>query len=130
MEFTEAVPVSDVRRIRGGSWFWGPILGKWDVDDVMHSSDQFNDLDFRVVSLLPGPACSDALDNDGDDFVDLGDPGCADGGDLDERAAVPGSARWLWSRRRAGARQSAPGLRSESETARELTRFSSHGAPI
>lgn len=86
MEFTEAVPVSDIRRIRGGSWFWGNILGGWDVDDVMHSSDHFNDLGFRVVRLSPDPACSDALDNDGDGDVDLGDPGCADANDLDERS--------------------------------------------
>jgi formylglycine-generating enzyme required for sulfatase activity len=86
MEFTEAVPVSDIRRIRGGSWFWGNILGKFDVDDVMHSSDQFNDLGFRVVSLAADAACADALDNDGDGLVDLGDPGCADASDLDERS--------------------------------------------
>jgi formylglycine-generating enzyme required for sulfatase activity len=86
MEFTEAVPEPDIRRIRGGSWFWGPILAKWDFDDVMHSSDQFNDLGFRVVRLLPDAACSDGLDNDGDGLVDLDDPGCADGNDLDERS--------------------------------------------
>jgi len=52
MEFTEAVPESDIRRIRGGSWFWGASeLFSNTVDDVMHSSDQFNDLGFRVVSL-------------------------------------------------------------------------------
>lgn len=49
MEFTEAVPESDIRRIRGGSWFWGSVLlSAREVDDVMHSSDQFNDLGFRV----------------------------------------------------------------------------------
>jgi formylglycine-generating enzyme required for sulfatase activity len=84
MEFTEAVPVSDIRRIRGGSWFWG-IISKFEVDDVMHSSDQFNDLGFRVVHLSD-PACADALDNDGDGFVDLDDPGCADASDLDEHS--------------------------------------------
>jgi formylglycine-generating enzyme required for sulfatase activity len=73
MEFTEGVPVSDIRRIRGGSWFWG-IISKFEVDDVMHSSDQFDDLGFRVVSLRP--ACDDGVDNDGDGLVDLNDPGC------------------------------------------------------
>jgi hypothetical protein len=53
MEFTEAVPVSDIRRIRGGSWFWGSsLLFVSEVDDVMHSSDQFNDLGFRLVSFV------------------------------------------------------------------------------
>jgi formylglycine-generating enzyme required for sulfatase activity len=57
MEFTEAVPESDIRRIRGGSWFHGGSeLFSHAVDDVMHSSDQFNDLGFRVVSLeAPSP---------------------------------------------------------------------------
>ncbi|HMB70792.1 MAG TPA: SUMF1/EgtB/PvdO family nonheme iron enzyme [bacterium] len=55
MEFTEAVPESDIRRIRGGSWYWAGLLGAWDVDDVMHSSDQLHDLGFRVVSLQVGP---------------------------------------------------------------------------
>jgi formylglycine-generating enzyme required for sulfatase activity len=52
MEFTEAVPEPDIRRMRGGSWFYGSSeLYAYAVDDVMHSSDQFNDLGFRVVSL-------------------------------------------------------------------------------
>jgi formylglycine-generating enzyme required for sulfatase activity len=56
MEFTEAVPVSDIRRIRGGSWFWGSsLLYSSEVDDVMHSSDQFDDLGFRVVMLGTDP---------------------------------------------------------------------------
>jgi formylglycine-generating enzyme required for sulfatase activity len=56
MEFTEAVPESDIRRIRGGSWFWGgTLLFASDVDDVMHSSDQFNDLGFRVAMLAVDP---------------------------------------------------------------------------
>jgi formylglycine-generating enzyme required for sulfatase activity len=65
MEFTEAVPTSDIRRIRGGSWFWGSsLLFVSEVDDVMHSSDQFDDLGFRLVTLaepsqpLPVPALS------------------------------------------------------------------------
>jgi formylglycine-generating enzyme required for sulfatase activity len=53
MEFTEAVPVSDIRRIRGGSWFWGcSLMFVSEVDDVMHSSDQFDDLGFRVATLV------------------------------------------------------------------------------
>jgi len=52
MEFTEAVPTSDIRRIRGGSWAQGcSQVSSSEIDDVMHSSDQFNDLGFRVVSL-------------------------------------------------------------------------------
>jgi formylglycine-generating enzyme required for sulfatase activity len=62
MEFTEAVPVSDIRRIRGGSWFWGDILGVWEVDDVMHSSDQFNDLGFRVVRVGSDPVSAPRAD--------------------------------------------------------------------
>jgi hypothetical protein len=55
-EFTEAVPESDIRRIRGGSWFWGgTLMSASDVDDVMHSSDQFNDLGFRLVMLATEP---------------------------------------------------------------------------
>jgi formylglycine-generating enzyme required for sulfatase activity len=58
MEFTETVPESDIRRIRGGSWFWGSsLLFVSEVDDVMHSSDQFNDLGFRLANLAePSPA--------------------------------------------------------------------------
>jgi hypothetical protein len=55
MEFTEAVPESDIRRIRGGSWFMGgPSMFVPEVDDVMHSSDQFSDLGFRLVTLEIG----------------------------------------------------------------------------
>jgi formylglycine-generating enzyme required for sulfatase activity len=61
MEFTEAVPESDIRRIRGGSWNTGcSQVSSSQVDDVMHSSDQFSDLGFRVVTLVepspPAPA--------------------------------------------------------------------------
>jgi formylglycine-generating enzyme required for sulfatase activity len=57
MEFTEAVPESDIRRMRGGSWTQGCSQASSTlVDDVMHSSDQFNDLGFRVVTLVePSP---------------------------------------------------------------------------
>jgi formylglycine-generating enzyme required for sulfatase activity len=52
MEFTEAVPEPDIRRMRGGSWFWGcSQLFSNTVDDFMHSSDQFSDLGFRLVDL-------------------------------------------------------------------------------
>jgi formylglycine-generating enzyme required for sulfatase activity len=52
MEFTETVPEPDIRRMRGGSWqFAGSTLSVSEIDDVMHSSDQFNDLGFRVATL-------------------------------------------------------------------------------
>jgi hypothetical protein len=51
MEFNETVPEWDIRGIRGGSFFWGNILGKWDRPLDMHSSDQFSDLGFRVATL-------------------------------------------------------------------------------
>jgi formylglycine-generating enzyme required for sulfatase activity len=51
MEFNETVPEWDIRGIRGGSWFWGNILGVWDRPLDMHSSDQFNDLGFRVANV-------------------------------------------------------------------------------
>jgi formylglycine-generating enzyme required for sulfatase activity len=54
-EFNETVPEPDIRGIRGGSWFWGNILGRWDRPVDMHSSDQFSDLGFRVANLA-GPA--------------------------------------------------------------------------
>lgn len=55
-EFTEAVPESDIRRMRGGSWRWGrSYMSAGDVDDVMHSSDQLHDLGFRLVQLAPVP---------------------------------------------------------------------------
>jgi formylglycine-generating enzyme required for sulfatase activity len=50
-EFNETVPEPDIRGIRGGSWFWGNILGVWDRPLDMHSSDQFSDLGFRVANL-------------------------------------------------------------------------------
>lgn len=63
MEFTEAVPESDIRRIRGGSWNMGcSQVAASAIDDVMHSSDQFNDLGFRVVRLgEEGPAAVPGL---------------------------------------------------------------------
>ncbi|MGH0029556.1 MAG: formylglycine-generating enzyme family protein [Myxococcota bacterium] len=64
MEFTEAVPEPDIRRIRGGSWKMAAsnMAGR-SFDDVMHSSDQFDDLGFRVVTLVEpaGPASVPAL---------------------------------------------------------------------
>jgi sulfatase modifying factor 1 len=53
-EFNETVPETDIRGIRGGSWFWGDILGKWYRPLDMHSSDQFSDLGFRVATLQLG----------------------------------------------------------------------------
>jgi formylglycine-generating enzyme required for sulfatase activity len=56
MEFTETVPSSDIRRIRGGSWQWaGTNMLVSEVDDVMHSSDQFRDLGFRVANPALAP---------------------------------------------------------------------------
>jgi hypothetical protein len=64
-EFNETVPEPDIRSIRGGSWQWSALLMRAsEFDDVMHSSDQFNDLGFRVASLVeptppsPVPALS------------------------------------------------------------------------
>jgi hypothetical protein len=53
-EFNETVPEWDTRGIRGGSWFWGDILGKWYRPIDMHSSDQYSDLGFRVATLRIG----------------------------------------------------------------------------
>jgi hypothetical protein len=51
--------------MRGGSWSQGcSQVASNQIDDVMHSSDQFNDLGFRVVTLAepsqpqPVPALS------------------------------------------------------------------------
>jgi len=52
-EFNETVPETDIRGIRGGSWFWGDV-SKWYRPVDMHSSDQFSDLGFRVGSLEDG----------------------------------------------------------------------------
>lgn len=50
-EFNETVPGWDLRGIRGGSWFWGDVLGVWYRPLDMHSSDQFSDLGFRVAAV-------------------------------------------------------------------------------
>jgi formylglycine-generating enzyme required for sulfatase activity len=56
LEFNETVPETDIRGIRGGSWFWGDI-SKFSRPVDMHSSDEFSDLGFRVASLAgPSPA--------------------------------------------------------------------------
>jgi hypothetical protein len=54
-EFNETVPETDIRGIRGGSWFSGDIMGKWDRPVDMHSSDEFRDLGFRVATVA-GPS--------------------------------------------------------------------------
>lgn len=89
MEFTEAVPESDIRRIRGGSWNMGcSQVSAGQVDDVMHSSDQFSNLGFRVVTLA-SDECADGIDNDGDGLSDYpDDPGCADATDVSERSPL------------------------------------------
>lgn len=55
-EFNETVPESDIRGIRGGSWFWGAVLmSVFERPVDMHSSDQFSDLGFRVATLSLDP---------------------------------------------------------------------------
>jgi formylglycine-generating enzyme required for sulfatase activity len=59
MEFTETIGmIAETRRMRGGSWnMAGTNLFVSEIDDVMHSSDQFNDLGFRLANLAePSPA--------------------------------------------------------------------------
>jgi formylglycine-generating enzyme required for sulfatase activity len=53
MEFTDTVGmISETRRMRGGSWnMAGGNLFVSEIDDVMHSSDQFRDLGFRLMAL-------------------------------------------------------------------------------
>jgi sulfatase modifying factor 1 len=51
MEFTETVPEPDIRRIRDGAWENGGGMAAHEIDDVMHSSDQFDNLGFRVVQI-------------------------------------------------------------------------------
>ena len=56
LEFNETVPETDIRGIRGGSWFWGDV-SKFTRPVDMHSSDEFSDLGFRVANLAgPGEA--------------------------------------------------------------------------
>ncbi len=50
-EFNETVPGPDIRGVRGGSWFWGSLLFAGERPMEMHSSDEFSDLGFRVVTL-------------------------------------------------------------------------------
>jgi formylglycine-generating enzyme required for sulfatase activity len=50
-EFNETVPENDIRGIRGGSWYSGDIMGRWDRPVDMHSSDEFRDLGFRVANV-------------------------------------------------------------------------------
>jgi formylglycine-generating enzyme required for sulfatase activity len=64
MEFTETVPEPDIRRMRGGAWDFGQsTMSAGSIDDVMHSSDEFNDLGFRLATLeepsVSVPALSD-----------------------------------------------------------------------
>jgi hypothetical protein len=50
LEFNETVPETDIRGIRGGSWFWGDV-SKFTRPVDMHSSDEFSDLGFRVAKV-------------------------------------------------------------------------------
>jgi sulfatase modifying factor 1 len=53
-EFNETVPEPDIRGIRGGSWDSGClVLSVGHRPIVMHSSDQFSDLGFRVANTQP-----------------------------------------------------------------------------
>jgi hypothetical protein len=62
MEFTETVPESDIRRMRDGSWKANSgLMGSSQIDDVMHSSDQFDDLGFRLVNVATAPALLSAV---------------------------------------------------------------------
>jgi formylglycine-generating enzyme required for sulfatase activity len=51
MEFTETVGTNvETRRMRGGSWEMARTqMSSSEIDDVMHSSDQFYDLGFRLA---------------------------------------------------------------------------------
>jgi formylglycine-generating enzyme required for sulfatase activity len=52
MEFTERVPEPDIRRMRDGSWkLDSSLMAASQIDDVMHSSDQFDTLGFRLTRL-------------------------------------------------------------------------------
>lgn len=63
MEFNETVPESDIRGIRGGSWFWGaPGMSVYERPVDMHSSDEFSDLGFRVASLAIEPVSVPPVD--------------------------------------------------------------------
>ena len=63
MEFNETVPESDIRGIRGGSWFWGaPGMSVYERPVDMHSSDEFSDLGFRVASLVVEPVSVPPVD--------------------------------------------------------------------
>jgi formylglycine-generating enzyme required for sulfatase activity len=51
-EWTEAVPENQIRRLRGGSYFWGStLLFSSTLDDFYHSSDHFADIGFRLVEI-------------------------------------------------------------------------------
>ena len=54
LEFNETVPETDIRGIRGGSWFWGDV-SKWTRPVDMHSSDEYSDLGFRVARVGGAP---------------------------------------------------------------------------
>jgi sulfatase modifying factor 1 len=65
-EFNETVPEPDIRGIRGGSWLWGSVLlNAGDRPIVMHSSDQFSDLGFRVATLASPSQAVPALSGRG-----------------------------------------------------------------
>lgn len=51
-EWTETATGFEIRRLRGGSFFWGStLLFSNSLDDVYHSSDHFSDIGFRLAKL-------------------------------------------------------------------------------
>jgi hypothetical protein len=70
-EFNETVPESDIRGIRGGSYYTGNVMGVWDRPVDMHSSDEFRDLGFRVATLVIPPTCSVFVAPDFDEDCDV-----------------------------------------------------------
>jgi formylglycine-generating enzyme required for sulfatase activity len=87
MEFTETVPESDIRRMRDGSWKGGGLMAAYEIDDLMHSSDQFDVLGFRLANVGSGGSlCGDGTCDAGenpincpDDCECATDPDCDDG---------------------------------------------------
>jgi formylglycine-generating enzyme required for sulfatase activity len=71
MEFTETVPESDIRRMRDGSWKGDSgLMASSEFDDVMHSSDRFDFLGFRLANVaVGGPVCGDGTCDAGENPI-------------------------------------------------------------
>lgn len=65
--FYPALDTENVRDITVGAWYWR-------VCAVSHAQCS----EIRTLTIVPPPACSDGLDNDGDGQFDLDDWACAD----------------------------------------------------